>query len=86
MNRLDEALRLYVRLAGKIESHIARYSNDANAHGILGYVYGKLRRFDDAREQFEQALRINPHLGIARRGLELLDKVGEPPTSRPWPN
>ncbi len=83
VNQLDEALRLYVRLAETIESHVARFNNDANAHGTLGYVYGKLRRFDEARVQFELALRINPNTGSARRGLELLEKFGQPPTSRP---
>ena len=39
-------------------------------HHVLGWVYLKSDRFDEAQGQFEAALKLTPQLDGARDGLE----------------
>jgi Flp pilus assembly protein TadD len=45
---------------------------DAEAHAALGFVYGELGRFDDAKREFEKAMEIDPNSPTAQQGLELV--------------
>jgi serine/threonine protein kinase/Flp pilus assembly protein TadD len=45
------------------------YPRDEEAHDILGFQYVKNGQFENAVEEFREALRLNPSLGIARSTL-----------------
>ena len=45
---------------------------NAAAHNNLGILYVRSRRRDEARREFENALKINPELSEAKRNLEQL--------------
>jgi protein O-mannosyl-transferase len=61
--KLDEALPL-LNEALKIET------NQAAGYGYRGNVYATLRKFDEAKADFEKALSLNPADPAATRGLE----------------
>src|SRR5688572_7972636 len=46
--------------------------NDPSAHEVLGRVFAAQRKFDDARQAFERALRLDPSYAPAVEGLRAL--------------
>ena len=72
-NRWDEAVETNRQLIGLGE--------DADTYNRLGKAYFELGRLAEARETYQQALRLNPTNSIARKNLdrleELLARTGE---------
>ncbi len=48
----------------------------ASAHAIMGTALARMARFDDAKREFEQALRLDPTNLPALQGLRALDTTG----------
>jgi len=65
VNRLPEA-------AAQFELYLKRRPDDADAHATLGFIYGELGRYDDAKREFGAALKIEPANANALRGMSLL--------------
>lgn len=58
-------------------SAIERYPNVPDLHGVLGYVYKRIRRIADARTQFEGAFKLkgnNPEMYLHWQKLEIGEK------------
>ncbi|UCD58214.1 MAG: tetratricopeptide repeat protein, partial [Candidatus Hydrogenedentota bacterium] len=64
----ESALRAYekaVRVAPRL----------AEAYSNMGTVYISLGRYQDAMREFRKGLSINPDLELAKRNLEILDRL-----------
>ncbi|WP_428938570.1 tetratricopeptide repeat protein [Fontivita pretiosa] len=93
LGRISEAIEIYGREIERLlarpgpqpdavpylERYTALLPNDADAHVALGFVYGELGRFEQARARFQRALEIDPNSQRAREGLELVRRA----TGRP---
>jgi Flp pilus assembly protein TadD len=66
--RHDEAVRA-------IELALPRAPNDAQVHEDAAAVYGTVGRFDDARREFNEVIRLGGDANAARIGLETLDRL-----------
>lgn len=51
-----------------------RYENHHFAHYNLGRAYIALERFNDARDEFEHALKLQPNYVLAREALAMLKR------------
>lgn len=54
---------------------LSQYSGDAIGHANLGYLLAATGQVDLAREQYLQALALQPSLSLAKRALTQLDRV-----------
>jgi type IV pilus assembly protein PilF len=92
LNKLEEARE-------NLERAIDEDSDNAKAHNALAFLYEKLRQYDEAEDEYETALNINPddfgtqnNLGRFRceheqvgKGLALLVKAADNPLNdRQW--
>jgi Flp pilus assembly protein TadD len=68
-NRPAEALPL-------MDKYVTMRPDDADAHATLGFVYAQLQRYDDAKIQFETAMRIDPQSQRGEEGLMMLRQSG----------
>lgn len=59
----------------RIESAIRQLPNNADYHNLRGNILQTLLRWDDAVEEFEAALSLNPKLAAAKENLELTNKL-----------
>jgi tetratricopeptide (TPR) repeat protein len=59
---------------GKIKSVIEADPKNFYAHNDLGVVYGKMKKYDEAKAEFEKALAINPSYRQTIENKELLKK------------
>jgi Flp pilus assembly protein TadD len=50
------------------------HPDDAVTHNCLGVVLARLGRRDEARQEFDAALRLRPDLVAARDNLQRLDR------------
>jgi Flp pilus assembly protein TadD len=66
--RRDEAVRA-AQLA------VARAPNDPHVHQDAASVYGAAHRFDDARREFNEMIRLGGDVNAARSGLAVLDQL-----------
>src|SRR5690606_12366721 len=64
---------LYGRAVRQFERAVAAAPRNPTFHYRLGLAYAKTSDVNRAREAFESALRLNPHLDAAREELETLD-------------
>ena len=72
LGREDEAIP-YLRKAMVAK----RYCCYQFPHFNLGRIYLKKKMYEQAREEFEWALKIDPDYGPALKGLELLRELGD---------
>ena len=73
-----EPLRTYVRPRGKrFSKSLKLYRTDAWALNNRGLAYLKLDRSDEARDDFEAALRIDPRFDAARQNLDSISGTGQ---------
>jgi Flp pilus assembly protein TadD len=72
--RRDEAVRAS-------EVAISRWPNDPQVHQDAAAVYGTAHRFDDARREFNEVIRLGGDVNVAHSGLDTLDRL----TGRPGP-
>ena len=57
--------------------------NDTDALNLLGYAYRKLKRWDESRQHYERALKIEPaHIGALEYMGELELQTGNPDAAR----
>ena len=70
LGREDEAIP-YLRQAMRAK----RYCCHQFPHFNLGRIYLKKKMYEQAREEFERALRIDPEYAPALKGLELLREL-----------
>jgi len=56
---------------------IEAYPKDVEAHNRLGKSLMEIQRYDESREAYNHALRIDPTNGIAQKNLQRLDKLME---------
>jgi tetratricopeptide (TPR) repeat protein len=68
----DEAVA-YLRAAIALDPDGADAAVNADAHGMLGNIYLRARRLDDAAREQEEAIRINPKSGGAYGSLGLVE-------------
>jgi Flp pilus assembly protein TadD len=54
---------------------LSQYSGDAVGHANLGYLLAATGQVDLAREQYRQALALQPSLSLAKRALTQLDRA-----------
>lgn len=59
----------------KLIMEIAKDPKNPKLYKLLGDLYLKLEQFDDARESYDSALRLDPEIKGVRRKLESLNKV-----------
>jgi Flp pilus assembly protein TadD len=72
---------------------LSQYSGDAIGHANLGYLLAATGQVDLARDQYLQALALQPSLALAKRALAQLDRAMKPeqmasraaPTEPPLP-
>lgn len=90
MTKQDEKLRLRRRLqdqavdyaaknrweeAVETNLHLNNLGEDADTFNRLGKAYFELGKFAEARDAYQNALRINPANSIARKNVERLDDL-----------
>src|SRR5439155_4236604 len=51
---------------------ILRVADEAEAHDLLGRVFGSQGKLEDTRKEFERALEIDPSFDQARRDLAMV--------------
>ena len=66
----DTYTRMGLTRAAQVQGQLAQNPNDARAWAQAGTVFLELEWFDEAAHAFEVALRLDPRLVDARRGLE----------------
>ena len=90
MSKQDEKLRLRRRLqdqavemaaknrweeAIETNQHLISLGEDADTFNRLGKAYFEIGKFPDAREAYQNALRLNPANTIARKNIERLSDL-----------
>lgn len=61
--------------AAEVNQQLVELGEDADTYNRLGKAYFELGRLDDAREAYENSLRLMPANAIARRNIERLDHL-----------
>lgn len=75
--RVTNNLALVVGHRGRFQESLAlfkRAGTEAEAYSNLAYVYAQLGQYDDARQQYQKALELEPHMNAAVEGLVQLDR------------
>jgi Flp pilus assembly protein TadD len=76
--KIKTNLGLVVAAAGRPQEAfklLSKYSGDAVGHANLGYLLAATGQIDLAREQYRQALALQPSLSLAQRALAQLDRA-----------
>lgn len=86
-DKLAEEVPAVVRISGGISPEelkkeeqrvimeIAKNPKDAQLYKTLGNLYMRLEQFQDARESFVSALKLEPQMNGIQRKLDLLEKI-----------
>jgi hypothetical protein len=83
LERSGEAMTAYDQIIAELKQHLAGEPRDTRLRAELGNVLARLGRYDEARAEFERALRDNPNESLARKGVEALRGAGLVPAPRP---
>jgi Flp pilus assembly protein TadD len=76
--KIKTNLGLVVAAAGRPQEAfklLSKYSGDAVGHANLGYLLAATGQIDLARDQYLQALALQPSLSLAQRALAQLDRA-----------
>ena len=68
MQRLDEAAEQYAIM-------LKEMPKDPNLHAAMGVIYARNKRYAEAKQEFETALRIDPMNQSLQQNYELLRKM-----------
>ena len=89
MMKLDQAQRY--QMQGRFADAISLYQQSiawhatAEAHTYLGWTYGMMRRYDEAIEQCEKAIIVDPTFGNPYNDIgSYLIEVGKWDEAQPW--
>lgn len=65
---------------------LREFEDDLEAHNRLGKALSELGRNREAMRAFEQALRISPYNGIAKKNIDRLSRLGDESSGTPEPS
>jgi tetratricopeptide (TPR) repeat protein len=101
LTKQDEKLRLRRRLqeravdlaaknrwveAVEVNQQIIELGEDADAYNRLGKAYFETGSLNDARQSYQNALRLNPSNGIARKNVDRLEELLARSATMPVPD
>jgi Flp pilus assembly protein TadD len=82
--RITTNLGLTLAAAGRTKEALAalsRFTGDASGHANLGFLLAATGQVELARDQYLQALALNPNLQLAQRALAQLDRARQEETA-----
>jgi Flp pilus assembly protein TadD len=82
--RITTNLGLTLAAAGRTKEALvalSRFTGDANGHANLGFLLAATGQVEMARNQYLQALALNPNLRLAQRALAQLDRARQEETA-----
>ena len=85
--KVDEAIENVRKYIGAVSTYPAYARPDiAGAQTNLGQALLARGRYEEAMEEFQKALKIDPNRVAARQGMELARQkiISTRPTTRPW--